>query len=237
MEKNLKKILECRKFKRCNSPLSCSFCGESWRRGKFKQFVNTYKVADNDSITYLVIKSNSLNTLGQGIQDVYALIEELKELKKRGKISDFYSRFEVSFSKNTLGFNPHLNILFFGDIGGIKAMAKEHNLSVWSCKKKNDENTVKSIIWYMLKYNKIGQEEGEAVKKALDRRRTILHTKRFNHKNINYLDDFLDLDFSFLGVYPIRSKAELKLREEIKNEKKKLNLKLKNFKLSHSHDF
>jgi len=209
--------------------LSCRSCGESWRRGKFKQFVNTYNTLPTDIISYLVITSNSLNTLEKGIKDIYSLVNDIRELKKRDKISDFFLKVEISFGRKSLGYNPHINILFFGDIGTIKTLAENHNLTVWSRLKDNNEQTVKSIIWYMLKYNNLGIEKGEAVRIALRKRTTLMHSKRFNHKTISYVDEYIDLDFGWMGVYPIRSKAEIALRSEIRDDRAVLSKKLRDF--------
>ena len=227
--KRLKKILECKKGSRCNSPLSCRNCGENWRRGKFKQFVNCYDTLPTDIITYLVIKSSNFNTLDKGITDIYNLIEDIRELKKRCKIADFYLKIEVSFGKKSLGFNPHINILFFGDVGNIVELASKYNLTVWKKSKLNNEQVVKSIVWYMLKYNNLGIEKGEAVRIALNKRTTLLHSKRFNHKTISYIDDYIDLDFTWMGVYPIRSKEEILFRNKIKNDRAILSKSLRDF--------
>ena len=230
---NLKKILNCRENWRCNRPLSCSYCGSGWQRGKFKGFVqclNTLHKEDNQKeipLTYIVIKSNKLGTLKDKLDEVITLVESLKELKKRGKLPIFFSRLEFSFSKGNLGFNPHLNLLVWGDYLPFRNISNELGLNFWHQKKTNDKKTAKSIAWYMLKFNKIGIEEGEAVRKALNRKRTIFSSKEFNFKSINYIDEFIDIDFSFLGVYPIRSKKELELRAEHKKKLQKLRRELK----------
>lgn len=227
---NLKRVIECREGKRCNSPLCCSKCGESWQKGKFKAFVNRLpSVIETSSIlTYIVIRSNEFNTLGQGIAELMGFIDDLRELKKRAKLSTSFSRLEVSFGKKNLGFNPHLNMLVWGDTGEIEKLSKLHGLKLWKQSKENSIMVAKSIAWYMLKHNKIGVEKGEAVRIALNKRSQLLYTKEFNHKTISYIDEYIDIDFSFMGIYPIRSKAELKLREEIRETKAKLNQSLKN---------
>jgi len=224
----LEKILHCKEGFRCHSPLSCRNCGDNYQRGHFKAFCDTFKQSNNDIITYFVIKNSSLCTLREGTTNIFLFLDEIKKLKKRKKICEFYSTFEVSFSKNTLGFNPHLNFLFFGKIDAdIKQIAEKYNLSVWNRKKDNDKNTVLSLVWYFLKFNKINIEEGEAVRKVLNKRRRIFKSGRFNVAKVDYIDEIIDIDFSFMGTYPIRSKEEVEAREEIREERKKLNKKFK----------
>ena len=227
---NLKRILECREGKRCNSPLSCRKCGESWQKGKFKAFANCLPsvVEASDILTYIIVKSNELNTLSQGISDLMGFMDSLREAKKRGKLTTSFSRLEVSFGKKSLGFNPHLNMLVWGDFLEIERLSKLHSLKLWKQSKKNSITVAKSIAWYMLKHNKIGIEKGEAVRIALNKRTPLLYTKEFNHKTISYIDEFIDIDFSFMGVYPVRSKKEIKLRDSIREAKAKLNQSLKN---------
>jgi len=227
--KNLKKIIECRKGKRCNSPLSCKFCGEFWQRAKFKAFTESVGkvVNDNESLTYVVVKCNYICTLRQGLDKIFSLLDDLRELKKRGKLPAIFSRLEVSFGKKSLGFNPHLNLLIWNDYTIVKELALKHDLNFWYRTKENSVDVAKSIAWYMLKYNNIGIERGEAVRIALNKRSTMFYTKEFNHKALDYIDEFIDIDFSFLGVYPIRTKAEIELRKKIREERKRLNKMLR----------
>ena len=230
---SLKKILNCRERWRCNRPLSCSYCGSGWQRGKFKGFIqclDTFHKEQNQkdvSLVYIVIKSKKLGSLKEKLDEVLTLIEKLKELKKRGKLGVFFGRLEFAFSKRNWGFNPPLNLLVWGDGSLFKNTSDELDLSFWSQKKINDKKTAKSIAWYMLKYNNIGTEKGEAVRKALNKKRTIFSSREFNFKSINYIDEFIDIDFSFLGVYPIRSKTEIELRDEHKKTLQGLRSKLK----------
>lgn len=243
--KNLRKILECKEGKRCNLPLSCPKCGEIWRRAKFKAFIECLPavIKYNKILTYIVIKSNELNTLREGLSEILNFMDDLRELKKRGKLPTIYSRLEVSFGKKYLGFNPHLNMLVWGDISKIIELAKKHNLKFWKRSKENNIDTAKSIAWYMLKFNNIGIEKGEAVRKALNKRTTLFYTKEFNHKTEDYIDEIIDIDFRFLGVYPVRSKAEIEFRKFMKEVKRKLNQELKriidkeNKKLENTSDY
>jgi len=226
---NLKRIIECREGRRCNSPLSCKHCGESWRRAKFKGFAECLPsvLEDTDIITYLVVKPWEFLSLRAGIERMFKYLDDLREEKKRGRLPVMFSRLEVSFGKKNLGFNPHLNIICFDDPSRLIDLADSHGLKVWHRQKDHNKDTALSIAWYMLKFNNIGIEKGEAVRKALNRRTQLLHSKEFNHKTINYIDEYIDLDFSFMGVYPIRSKEEIRIREKIREERRRLNAKFK----------
>jgi len=231
--RNLQKILQCRKDWRCNRPLSCEHCGKSWQRAKFKGFTQCLESLDEvilsreTILTYIVIKSNKLGTLKEKLNDMVSLLDEVKELKKRGKLPIFFSRLEFSFKKESLGFNPHLNLLVWGDYSIFERLAHSLGLTFWKRKKVNNKKTAKSIAWYMLKFNSIGIEKGEAVRKALNKKRTIINSKEFAFKSINYIDEYIDIDFSFMGIYPIRSKREILLRAEHKKNLKELRTQLK----------
>ena len=226
----LQKIQNCKKGRRCNRPLSCSFCGEGWQKGKFKGFIDCFNklhLSNDTRLTFIVITSNKFGTLREKSERIFKLLEEIKELKKRGKLPLFFGRLEFSFGKKSLGFNPHLNLLVWGDYSLFKELSHELDLRFWSEKKTNNEETVKSIVYYMLKFNNIGIEKGEAVRKILDKKRTIVNSREFQFKNVNYIDEYIDIDFSFMGVYPIRSKKEIYLKAQHKKELKKLREKLK----------
>jgi len=226
----IQKIQKCRTKWRCNSPLSCATCGANWQRGKFKAFTSSLETFESDSnsiLSYIVIKSKKMGSLRSKIGDLFLLMDKLKELKKRNKLPNFFGRLEISFSKGSLGFNPHLNLLVWGDYETFQTVSLELSLSFWRRKKTNDDNTIKSIVWYMLKYNNIGIENGEAVRKVLKMRRTIITSKDLTLKTVNYIDEIIDIDFSFMGTYPIRSKEEIALRAEHKNTLRDLRNKLK----------
>ena len=221
----------CSENRRCKKHLFCRHCAGVWQKNNFKNFSNTLKINSNDSLTYLVIKSKSINNLSGGLRDCYGVIEGLRELKKNDKIDDFYLRLEISFSNDELGFNPHLNILAFGNINLIEDLAKTYDLTVWKQSKKNDKNTALSVVWYMLKYNHVGEDKAKVIQYILKKRRTILMSQRFtiiNKDKNNIFDEVANMDFSFLGIKPIRSKEEVALRIYLKEERKKLNLMLKN---------
>ena len=218
----------CVKGRRCKSFFTCSVCGGHLQKKRFKNFTNSYTRIDTDIITYIVIKPSKITILEDNLNTILNFMDDLRTLKKNKKIGDFYSRLEVSFSKD-LGFNPHLNILSFGDFTEIKKLLKDYDLTFWSRKKENNKDTIFSIIWYMLKFNSIGKEQGKAVKTALNRRRAILYSNRFTPKKDSCDMEFIDTNFSFLGTKPIRSKEEVFYRKEIAKERKKINLKLKKF--------
>jgi len=226
----IKKILSCKEKWRCNSPLSCATCGANWQRGKFKAFTSSLELFESNPrviLSYIVIKSNKLGSLRSKITDLFLLLDQIKELKKRNKLPSFFGRLEVSFSKGSLGFNPHLNLLVWGDYEAFKLLSLELSLSFWRREKTNDDKTAKSIAWYMLKYNSVGVENGEAVRKVLGMRRTIITSKDLTLKTVNYIDEIIDIDFSFMGTFPIRSKEEIALRLKHKNTLKALRLDLK----------
>jgi len=94
--------------------------------------------------------------------------------------------------------------------------SQAHNLLIYKRQKQANINVLKSLGWYILKFNNMNIEQGEAVRKAIKKRNTILYSEAFRHKD--YTDELTQIDFSFMGVYPIRSKEEIKLR----NERKKI---------------
>jgi len=226
----IKKILSCKEKWRCSSPLSCATCGANWQRGKFKAFTSSLELFESDSnviLSYIVIKSNKMGSLRSKIGDLFLLLDRIKELKKRNKLPSFFGRLEISFIKGSLGFNPHLNLLVWGDHEAFKLLSSELGLTFWRRQKTNDDKTIKSIAWYILKYNRVGVEKGEAIRKVLEMRRTILTSKNLTLKTINYIDEIIDIDFTFMGTFPIRSKKELALRAEHKETLKALRVDLK----------
>ena len=231
--KNTQKVKNCREGRRCSRPLSCRFCGEGWQRAKFKGFTQCLDNLDevtllsDTALTYIIIRSKKMGTLREKLKELLILMNEIKELKKRGKLGVFFGRLEVDYTKGRLGFNPHLNLLVWGDSSVFKSLAKSLSLVFWSRKKDNDKKTAKSIAWYALKFNPIGIEKGEAVRVALEKKRTVIHSREFNFKTISYIDEIIDMDFSFLGVYPIRSKKGILWREIKKRINKYLDAKIK----------
>jgi len=220
----MKKILECRKGRRCNRPLSCKHCAENWQRGKFKGFCQCLETLQQEApqqVFFITIGTKKIGNLKIKLTDMFQFIEEVKELKKRGKLGIFYSRLEVSL--NELGLYPHFHFLVWGDCPTLKTLSADLDLKFHKTKVKN----IKNSAWYMLKFNSIGIEKGEAVRKALNKKRTILHSKEFNFKTISYIDEIIDIDFSFMGVYPIRSKEEIFLREQRRESSKVWNAKIK----------
>jgi len=224
---NLKKIKHCKKGRRCHYVLSCPTCGSHWHKRKFKAFAQCFDEVtflSETPLTYIVISSNKLGTLREKSKILFELLEKIRELKKRGKLPIFFGRLEFSFNES-LGFNPHLNLIVWGDYSMFKNLSHELNLRFWYKKKTNDNKTAKSIAWYMLKFNNIGIEEGEAVRKVLNRQRTIIHSKEFTYKEPDYIDDIID--FSFMGTYPIKSKEQIRLEKEHRFTLKKQRIELK----------
>lgn len=226
----MKKIIECRIGRRCNRPLSCETCGENWQKGKFKGFCqcfDTLQTEPSQEVSFITIGTKKIGSLEIKLYDLFYFIDEVKELKKRGKLGLFFGRLEVSFKKEKLGFYPHFHFLVWGDCSEFKTLSDKLDLKFHKTKAKN----IKNSAWYMLKFNSIGIEKGEAVRKALNKKRTILHSKEFNFKTINYIDEIINIDFSFLGVKPIRCKEEVRLRAEhkknLREQRALLNTKIK----------
>lgn len=208
----IERVISCREGRRCGNHFACPSCAESWRKKKFLKHFNNFKLSF-DSLTYIVVKNQSVGSLKAKLEPILKFLDELRLLKKRDKLQVCFCRLEVSFSRFYCGFNPHLNIILLDEnIDNFAALAAKYNLSFWHRKKSADINTLKSIGWYILKFNNIGIERGEAVRKALNRKNTILYTKEFEAKD--YIDEIANIDFSFLGVYPIRTKKEIELRKK-----------------------
>jgi len=224
--KNLIRIKNCREERRCGNIYACKTCGTIYQKRKFLEHINNISV-DFKSLTYIVLKSNGFGSLQDKIEPLFKYLNEIRLLRKRKKLSgEYFARLEVSFSKFYCGFNPHLNIVALDCAADtFLSLARKHNLIIYNRQKKPDTDTLKSICWYILKYNPIGIERGEAVRKAIKKRNTILYSNAFKQKN--YCDELTQIDFSFLGVYQIRSKEEIALREERKKIVRKYNKLIK----------
>ena len=213
----------CREGKRCKNVFVCKFCGEVWRRNKFKNFCDSYDLNFlNQDFFYYVIKPKKFDSLISNLEKMFFIIEQLRELKKRKK-GIFFARLEVSFSRQ-YGFLPHLNIISFSS----ELYLNIGNFAIWSRKiTKEHEKNAKKIAWYILKFNNIGTEKGLIVQKALNRKSQLIYSTEFKSKN--WIDEILqsELDFRFLGVYPIRSKEEIELRKKITEKRKELSKYLK----------
>lgn len=219
----------CRDDRRCKKHLYCLKCGEIWRSNNFRRFATSYKYDTNDSITYLVISFAGLVNLSTKLDNLFQFIAELRELKKRGRVKDFYLRIEVSHSEK-LGYHPHVNIVTFGDSQVVKNLARAMGLKIWSRNKKNSKNTILSLLWYILKYNSIGYENGRILVHFLNKRRTILHSYRFDCK-----DTIVQQDYLFMGTYKVRDEEEVDFRHQIKVKRQRLSKKLSQY-LSNKHD-
>ena len=232
--RTIQRILHCRKDKRCGYFLSCKHCGEAWRRRKFCEYCDALpKVLhrlrsknDNPIITYIVIRSNQLLNLKDSMEQIYKFIDYLREEKKRGRLPISYGRLEVSFSKSVLGFNPHLNLIAFENADFFK-VAEKYWLKIWYQNKEFSEDVAKSIAWYILKFNNLGIEKGEAVRRAINKRNTIIYSKDFTPTKRDYIEDFLYMDFSFLGIERVRTPEELELRDRYREIRRKINIAFK----------
>lgn len=226
--KNLQKVIHCREGRRCNLPLSCPTCGENRRKKNFKEFaqgLDTFLNTEsqtNTPLTYIVISLSGFSSLRNKLNKIINFTDEVRELKKRNKLPVFYSRIEVSFKAPTK-FHPHVNLLVWGDHSPFKQLCKKLKLNYWSRKKNNNRKTALSIAWYMLKFNNIDTERGEAVRIALNKKRPLLHSKEFNVKKNSYIDEIIDMEFVLWEYYPIRSKEEIKLREERREKIRQIN--------------
>lgn len=205
----------CEIGKRCRKHLSCRDCGESWQRKEFKRFCEGSKnLTRNEILTYLVIKPVQIIGLHRGIGIIYGVIEELREEVKRQRLTGaFFGRLEVSFSQQ-YGFNPHLNLLAYGNIVPFLEIFMRHDVKVWRRVKENNMQTAYSIVWYMLKYNPIGYDKGELVRKILNRRQTVINSRHFNGLDLPEEVTAGDIDFRFMGTCKIRYREEIEARRE-----------------------
>lgn len=219
----------CRDDRRCKKHLYCLKCGEIWRSNNFRRFATSYKYDTKDIITYSVLSFAGLDNLSTKLDNLFQFIAELRELKKRGRVKDFYLRLEVSHS-DKLGYHPHINIITFGDFHIIKSLGHSLGLKIWSRTKTNSKNIVLSLVWYILKYNPIGYDNGRILVHFLNKRRTILHTKRFDCK-----DDLIPLDYIFMGTNKVRDKEEVQFRHNIKLKRQTLSKELRQYLANKQH--
>ena len=155
----MKKILECRKGRRCNRPLSCKHCAENWQRGKFKGFCQCLETLQQEApqqVFFITIGTKKIGNLKIKLTDMFQFIEEVKELKKRGKLGIFYGRLEVSF--NELGLYPHFHFLVWGDCPTLKTLSADLDLKFRKRKAKNIKNIEKgeaviTILGYQICIN------------------------------------------------------------------------------------
>jgi hypothetical protein len=225
---NLKRIENCRKGKRCNAVFSCKYCATTWQKKHFKAFIECLPRINTDIITYYVVRCYGVESLNSKLTQIFNFIDRLKELKKRNKLPPLYARIEVSY-RDLIGFNPHINIVLFSDdYSEFKTIAKELHLKLWKRKKQYSEDIAKSLIWYILKPQKLNIQRGEIVRIAFNKRNQIFKTKEFNF-NLNTINEneLINLDFSFMGTMPIRTKEELELRAKIREMRREINRKFK----------
>ncbi len=201
----------CEVGRRCRKHLTCPDCARSWQRREFKTFCEGTKTQPDGILTYFVIKTQRRGNLFQSVEELYKVIDDIREAVKRSKISSvFYGRLEVSFSQ-TMGFNPHLNLITFGDVTPFLVIFMRYNLSVYRRIKENDKNVARSIVWYMCKFNNLGYEKGEIVRAVLSKRQTIVNSRHFKGLNVGDVSA-TEVDYSFLKPCPIRYREEIELR-------------------------
>jgi len=189
----------------------------------FKQFDNFY---------YVVIGSKHIDTLGNNLEEIKSFMRDFSARKnrKRGifKLGQFFSRLEVSF-KSGLGFYPHVNLMFF-NVGLLDLqeelyhLCDSNGLKFRIFKKEESENTVKSMLWYILKYNKMEWKKSVAVQVACKGLQEIRYSSAFKFTNLNMFDDDILplIDMNFIKVHPIRSGREIEIINKHKQKLYKL---------------
>lgn len=218
--------MACEVGKRCRKHLTCSDCGKSWQRKEFKTFCDGTKIPPNGILTYFVIKTQKRGNLFFSLDEIYKVIDDIREAVKRSRISGtFFGRLEVSFSQS-MGFNPHLNLITFGDVTPFLEIFMRYNLSVYRRIKENDINVARSIVWYMCKFNPLGFEKGEIVRNALNKRQTIVSSRNFKNLGVGDVSP-ADIDYSFLKPCPIRYREEVEIRSVYASNRRLERLELK----------
>lgn len=203
----------CEVGKRCRKHLTCPDCARSWQRKEFKTFCEGTKIQPDGILTYFVIKTQRRGNLFYSVDELYKVIDDIREAVKRSRITSvFYGRLEVSFSQ-TMGFNPHLNLITFGDVTPFLVILMRYNLSVYRRIKENDKNVARSIVWYMCKFNNLGYEKGEIVRTVLNKRQTIVNSRHFKGLSVGDVSA-TEVDYSFLKPCPIRYREEIELRND-----------------------
>jgi len=206
------RIKNCQYNFRCGLSYSCKKCGETKRKKEYATFSKTKIPNSEDNIiTYIVIKNFKNLSLFDGLEAVYSFINELKKISKRKKFNDIYFYGKIEVSLKDICFNPHINLLVWGDIAQIKELAITYNMSFWS---KSKDINVSSIVWYMLKFNDLGIEAGEAVRRAINKRSTIMTNIKLNKSDDDYINDLMHTVFINNKTYEIKSKEELELESK-----------------------
>ena len=201
----------CEVGRRCKKHLTCPDCAKSWQRREFKTFCEGTKIPPNGILTYVVIKTQRRANFFSSLEEVYRVIDDIRESVKRSRIRGvFFGRLEISFSQS-MGFNPHLNLITFGDVAPFLEIFMRYNLSVYRRQKENTQNVARSIVWYMLKFNYLRYEKGEIVRNALNKRQTIVSSRHFKGLGVGDVSAS-EVDYSFLKPCPIRYKEEVELR-------------------------
>ncbi len=210
----------CEIGRRCRKHLTCPDCARSWQRKEFKTFCEGTKIQPDGILTYFVIKTQRRGNLFYSVDELYKVVDDIREAVKRSRISSvFFGRLEVSFSQS-MGFNPHLNLITFGDVTPFLEILMRYNLSVYRRIKENDKNVSRSIVWYMCKHNNLGYEKGEIVRTILNKRQTIVSSRHFKNLNIGDVSA-TDVDYSFLKPCPIRYREEVELRSNYASQRRR----------------
>ena len=227
-----KRLLRCKEGNRCHLIHCCEDCASNYQKHKFVMHTKELKNSQREKFFYCVIGSKYISTLNNNINEIKEFMRSFSALssRKRGifKSCDFFMRLEVSF-KPKIGFYPHLNIMFFNvDKSSIESelynILDKHNLKIRIFSKDNNINTIKSILWYILKYNKMDWRKAMAVQIATKGLQEIRYSKMFKYTDIDKLDDeiFPILDMSFLMPMNVRTRKEVSIRASYSNKIKKI---------------
>lgn len=240
----LNRLLKCKKGSRCNLIHACEECGNNYQKRQFALHVKELNFNKLENFHYVVIGSKSITTLNENIEQIKAFMRDFSARKnrKRGifKTAEFFSRIEVSFRAG-LGFYPHVNIMFFNaDLPDIQSelyhLCDGNDLKYRVFKKESSEDTIKSMLWYILKFNKMQWKKSVAAQVATKGMHEIRYSGEFKYTNLNKFDDEILplIDMSFMKVHPIRSGREVAInnaykrkQSELKQKKKKALSKLK----------
>jgi hypothetical protein len=231
----LNRLLRCNAGKRCNYIHACKECANNYQKRQFALHVKELDFTKLNSFYYVVVGSKRIDTLRTNLEEIKEFMKRFSARKnrKRGifKFGEFFSRLEVSF-KHGFGFYPHLNIMFFNvSLSELQEelyhLTDAHELKFKIYRKDADENTIKSMLWYILKYNQMEWKKGVAVQVACKGLQEIRYSTMFRYTDLNkFDDDILPLiDMSFMKIHPIRSGREVELNNKIKLERAKLNKK------------
>lgn len=234
----LNRLLKCKKSSRCGLIHVCNQCADNYQKKKFAMHTKELDYTKFDNFFYVVVGSKTITTLRENLEEIKSFLVEFSARKnrKRGifKTAEFFIRLEVSFRAG-LGFYPHINIMFFNvDKSALETelynLCVNNSLKYRSFSKDNNENTIKSVLWYILKFNKMEWKKMLAVQVATKGFQEIRYSSAFKYTDLNKFDDEIlpIIDMSFIKPKRIRSSSEVSIYKKIKDEQKKLNEKKKN---------